>query len=118
VTWEDQNLRNRSRPITLEHYLQARERLILARASHLSQLSHKLQENRVRPIIGDILEGKTGNVSYPAEDVRYVEDLGLIETQPEIRIANRIYQEVIPRELTRSAQLLHQTAWYVRPDRH
>lgn len=31
---------------------------------------------------------------------KYVEDLGLIVTRPQIRIANRIYREVIPRELT------------------
>jgi hypothetical protein len=118
ATWEDQELRDRSKPVTLEHYFRARERLIQARATHLNQLAHRLQEDRVRPIISDILQGKTVNTSYPADDLRYVEDLGLIETQPEIRIANRIYQEVIPRELTRSTQLAfpQQTAWYVRGD--
>lgn len=43
-------------------------------------------------------------------------DLGLIRTEGHIRIANRIYQEVIPRELIYSTQLTitHETAWYVR----
>lgn len=114
VTWEDQELRDRSKPVTLERYFQARERLIQARATHLNQLAHRLQEDRVRPIIRDILRGKTINTSYAAEELRYVEDLGLIEAQPEIRIANRIYQEVIARELTRPTQLAfaQQTDWH------
>jgi len=48
-----------------------------------------------------------------------VEDLGLIRRKPEVRIANRIYRETIPRELTSPIQDgLHQpTAWYLTPDR-
>jgi hypothetical protein len=47
-----------------------------------------------------------------------VEDLGLITTDQQLRIANKIYQEVIPRELTYTTQLTitHETAWYVAPD--
>jgi hypothetical protein len=104
VTWKDQELRDRAKPIALQHYLQARERLLHARVSHLTYLAHKLQEDRVRPIVTDILQGGTVNKNYPIEDLRYVEDLGLIETQPQIRVANRIYQEVILRELTQSSQ--------------
>lgn len=118
VTWKDRELRDRSQPITLERYFDARERLILSRATHLDQLTDKLREKRVLPIISDILQGKTVDTSYPADDLRYVEDLGLIVTRPEIRIANRIYTEVIPRELTWSTQqaLTQQTVWYVASD--
>lgn len=98
LTWEDRELRERSRPITLERYCEARERLIQSRATHLNQLSEKLREDRVLPIISDILQGKTVDISYPADDLRYLEDLGLIVTQPHIAIANRIYKEVIARE--------------------
>jgi hypothetical protein len=52
------------------------------------------------------------------DDILYVRDLGLIETAGQLRLANRIYQEIIPRELTYSTQLTitHQPAWYVQPD--
>ncbi len=52
------------------------------------------------------------------DDIWYVRDLGLIRTEGQIRIANRIYQEVIPRKLTFSTQLTisHQPAWYIRSD--
>lgn len=118
VTWEDRELRDRRQPITLERYFEARERLIQSRATHLDHLTEKLREPRVIPIISDILQGKTVATNYPADDLRYVEDLGLIATRPHIRIANRIYTEVIPRELTWPTQqgLTQQTVWYVRPD--
>jgi hypothetical protein len=53
-------------------------------------------------------------------DLDYVADLGLITIQPSVKIANRLYQEVIPRELTWRKQNRipnQETAWYVRPDR-
>ena len=50
-----------------------------------------------------------------SDDQEYVEDLGLIRRKPELVIANRIYREVLPRELTAAIQDgLHQPqAWYV-----
>ena len=56
----------------------------------------------------------------PGDDVQYVEDLGLIQRKPEVSIANRIYREVLPREITAPIQdYLHQPqVWYVRPDNH
>ena len=45
-------------------------------------------------------------------------DLGLIKTEGQLSIANPIYQEVIPRELTFSTQLTiaQEPAWYIRRD--
>jgi hypothetical protein len=49
-----------------------------------------------------------------------VQDLGIIKRSRsgEIRISNRIYQEIIPRELSYEMQLgiIQKTAWYVRED--
>ena len=56
----------------------------------------------------------------PLQDIEYVEDLGLITTRPSIRISNRIYQEIIPRELTLGIQIgiaNQEQAWYVTPER-
>ncbi|TSE25438.1 hypothetical protein Tsedi_01355 [Tepidimonas sediminis] len=117
-TWQDRELRkNRALPVTLERYKAARERLIQSRATHLDQLTDKLREPRVHAVISRILAGENPHDTLPTEDVEYVADLGLIETRPQLRIANRIYREVIPRELTwtRQITITHEQAWYVRP---
>ena len=117
-TWQDKELRkNRALPVTLERYKAARERLIQSRATHLDQLTDKLREPRVHAVISRILAGENPHDTLPTEDVEYVADLGLIETRPQLRIANRIYREVIPRELTwtRQITITHEQAWYVRP---
>ena len=57
---------------------------------------------------------------FRADDVQYVIDLGLIrqERTGALQLANRIYQEVIPRELTWDAQtgMTLVAAWYLRQD--
>ncbi len=110
--------RDRSQPITVELIQEAKEQLILRRETHLDQLVDKLREERVRRVIEPILAGADSSTTIPTDDIMYVRDLGLIDTVGQLRIANRIYQEVIPRELTYSEQLTiaHQTAWYVLPD--
>ena len=53
------------------------------------------------------------------DDQQYAEDLGLIRTRPEVAISNRIYREIIPRELTWTTQtrITHDQAWYLTPER-
>ncbi|MBQ8673714.1 MAG: hypothetical protein IJ511_06665 [Bacteroides sp.] len=50
--------------------------------------------------------------------VRYVIDLGVIVRGKPLRVANAIYKEVIPRELTwvRQQTLVQQSARYLNPD--
>ncbi|MCP4344443.1 MAG: ATP-binding protein [Desulfobacterales bacterium] len=110
--------RDRNITITAELIAQAKENLIHRRDVHIDQLADKLQEERVRTVIEPILAGGNEPEKIPTDDIWYVRDLGLIRTEGQIRIANRIYQEVIPRELTFSTQLTisHQPAWYIRPD--
>ncbi|MDY0301374.1 MAG: hypothetical protein RBQ99_07290, partial [Trichlorobacter sp.] len=53
------------------------------------------------------------------DDVQYVIDLGLIKNRPSLRISNRIYQEVIPRELTWVTQSYianQEQSWYITKD--
>jgi len=57
--------------------------------------------------------------SISVDDQQYVEDLGLITSRPTVKISNRIYQEVIPRELTWVAQTRipnQEQAWYINED--
>lgn len=119
MTWKDKTARDRSTPITFERYQAARERLIRARETHLDQLTDKLKEPRVNRVISAILSGDDNIPDIHDDDLQYVEDLGLITTYPQVEISNRIYQEVIPREVTWQWQATitnQQTSWYVLPD--
>jgi len=116
--FEIKESRERQKPITPEIMLQAKENLILRRDTHIDQLADKLSEERVRRVIAPILAGIGDPRDLPEDDLSYVRDLGLIKIQGNARIANRIYQEVIPRALTYGTQvtITHDSAWYVRKD--
>jgi hypothetical protein len=109
--------RDRTQPITLAQVEEAKENLILRRETHLDQLADKLDELRVQRVIEPLLAGEDFTTELNKDDVSYVLDLGLIrQTRAgEIRIANLIYQEVIPRELGWNIQsgMSEQTQWYV-----
>ena len=106
--------RDRSRAIVEEDILEAQEELILERAVHLDQLAEKLKEDRVRRVIEPLL-GSAERHYYTARDLEYVRDLGLVAPDAPVRMANPIYAEVVPRELTYAMQegLVLETAWYV-----
>ena len=52
---------------------------------------------------------------YSDHDLEYARDLGLVAPDDPVRVANPIYAEVIPRQLTAAVQsgLVQETAWYV-----
>ncbi|MBI5593865.1 MAG: ATP-binding protein [Deltaproteobacteria bacterium] len=108
----------RENPITPEMMTQAKESLIIRRETHLDQLMDKLQEERVIRVLGPILEGKALSQSFQKDDIGYVLDLGLIRqaTNGEIQLSNRIYQEIIPRELVWNIQsgMTEKASWYIR----
>ncbi|MCY4660637.1 MAG: AAA family ATPase [Acidobacteria bacterium] len=108
--------RDRSRPITANDVAESQERLILDRVTHLDDLAKKLNEDRVRRVIEPILAG-AGVRAWSDEDLAYVRDLGLVKLEADgsPHIANPIYREVVPRELTWAVQtgLPQKTAWFV-----
>ena len=106
-----------SRSVTEAAVMDAREALILRRDTHLDHLTDKLQEDRVWRVVEPLLAGAAES-RYTARDVEYVRDLGLIARDPPVRMANPIYAEVVPRELTWLAQddLPHDPAWYVNAE--
>jgi hypothetical protein len=118
MTYEDKNARNRNTTIRLEQYQAARERLILSRATHLDQLSDKLQEPRVHKVIAALLSTEQTELQISRDDMEYVSDLGLIRRKPYLQIANCIYQEIIPRELISVTQdtMVQELAWYQSED--
>ena len=96
----------------------ARENLILRRETHIHQLADKLKEDRVKHVIEPILVGSKEPEKINDEDIDYVVDLGLIRKKPYLRIANKIYQEIIPRQLTYSTELTmtQEASWYTKDD--
>jgi len=120
ATFNMKENKDRSKPITLNTIKEAKERLILRRDTHLDQLVDKLQEPRVRRVIEPMLSGKLSSSDHRPDDVQYVRDLGLINVarNGQISIANAIYKEIIPRELTWTMQTGMTTdhLWYINPD--
>jgi len=118
LTFEDNQTRDRRVPITFDHYFAARERLIQSRMTHLDQLMDKLKEARVHRVIAPLLMSEAREPEFREEDLQYVEDLGLIYRKPQVTIANRIYLETLPRELTAATQdgISHSQQWYVTRD--
>ena len=110
-------VRRRDRAIAVRDVFDAREALILRRETHLDQLADKLREPRVRRVIEPLLGG--ADAEYSDRDFEYVRDLGLVAPGRALRVANPIYGEVLPRELTWVLEheiAPRETSWYVRPD--
>ena len=107
--------RNLEQVIDVEAIHEVREQLIRRRETHLDQLTDKLQEERVRRVVEPLLSGGLDPGEIPADDLQYVRDLGLVRGGDPIAIANPIYQEVIPRDLTWTTQASfhHDPAWYI-----
>ena len=109
--------KDRTKPITVEMFKDAKESLILRRDTHLDQLTDKLKEERVRNIIQPILKGEDTLSQFNDNDLMYLIDLGLVNklTGGKVEIANEIYKEIIPRELvwTTQATIHHETVWYI-----
>lgn len=114
----EKDVTDRAVAITEAHLISARETLIQRRDTHIDSLADKLNEERVRRVIAPIVAGKMIAPDVMNDDLQYVRDLGLVVTDPEIRIANPIYQEVIPRSLTYVLQrtIPAKTSFYTRPD--
>ena len=108
---------DRSRAITEDDILAAQEVLIRERVVHLDQLAAKLQEDGVQRVVEPMLSGASPG-SYTADDLEYVRDLGLVSLDRPPRIANPIYAEVVPRELTcdTEAGMLVEPARYIDDD--
>ena len=122
VTYRMKENRDRSVTITPDMIYRAQEQIIYRRDTHIDILIYKLQEPRVKRVIEPILanaeEPDKGKMN--TDDIQYVTDMGLItrDRGKPIRIANGIYREIIPRELTWNTQqtLIQEPQWYERSD--
>ena len=122
VTMRMKENRDRSVRIIPEMIYKAQEQIIYRRDTHIDILIDKLKEPRVKRVIEPILSNsdEPDDGLIPTDDVQYVADMGLIKVErgKNRRIANAIYREIIPRELTWSTQdgLAIQPMWYQNPD--
>jgi hypothetical protein len=97
-------------PITVEHMEEAKERLILARQTHLDSLVDKLREPRVRRLLEPLMSGDATLNSLAdragpyLDDLQYASDLGIVAPKPPLRVANPIYKEVFTRVLAVEAE--------------
>lgn len=103
--------RDRTRPIAAEMIAQAKGNLIQRRETHLDQLADKLREERVQRVVSPILQGLDAPMDLLEDDILYVRDLGLIDTEGSLAIANPIYAEIIPPGVSPANRQLR------RPDR-
>ncbi len=122
VTYKMRENRDRSVVITPEMMYRAQERIIYRRDTHIDILIDKLKEPRVKRVIEPILANsdEADDSLIPNDDIQYAVDMGLIKSErgKPRRIANGIYREIIPRELTWSTQdgLVQQPQWYQNAD--
>ena len=120
VTMKMKENRDRSIRIIPEMIYKAQERIIYRRDTHIDILIDKLREDRVRRVIAPMLANEDGEIEehLKDDDIQYVIDLGLIVRDKPLRVANAIYKEIIPRELTwaRQQTLVQQSSWYINPD--
>jgi len=104
VTFRMKENRDPAVVITPQMIDTAKERLILSGQTHLYQLAYHLKEDRVRRVIQPLILGEESSDQLP-DDLQYCVDLGLIKkSNGTYIISNRIYAEVIPRELTQVVQ--------------
>jgi len=91
--------------VTLEHIMEAREQMILARETHLDSLSYRLDNPEIRKIIESLMIGKTDPLLSEGEGFRLCLDLGLVTREKGTpSVSNPIYREVLARQLTTGPQ--------------
>lgn len=92
---------DREEEIRPEHLDKAKEVLIQRCDTHLDSLVERLREPRVQRVIEAVLSGELLPEDGLVDDVKFVKDLGLVDSGPQgLEIANPIYREIIPRALT------------------
>ena len=112
--------KNRKTQITANMIDIAKENLVRGRVTHLDQLADKLQEDRLKNIIEPMLSGEDFE-EFKYDDIEYALDLGLIIRGPRgLEISNKIYKEVIPRELSNLTQTRIESKvdrlWFINED--
>jgi hypothetical protein len=92
--------------VTIDHILEAREQMILARETHLDALAYRIEDPRIRKIMETLISGEPDTSLAEGEAFRLCLDLGLVDIiDGTPSVANPIYREVLARQMTYSTQL-------------
>lgn len=104
--------------LSVEDVDRAKDRLILARQTHLDSLLARLREERVRRVLEPVIAGAAHISGRYQDDIEYVQDLGLFAVDRPVRVANPIYREVVVRALADTVQqdLVLDPRTYLAPD--
>lgn len=106
-------------PLDVTQVHKAKEILIQRQDTHLDSLAKCMEEPRIRAVIEPLMAGQELD-QVPLDDRQYLVDLGLVRRSLEggLMIANRIYQEVLPRVLASGPQdsLPSISPTWLRPD--
>ncbi|MGE5343963.1 MAG: P-loop NTPase fold protein [Candidatus Omnitrophota bacterium] len=109
-----------SKPITMNVLIQAKNKLIQRRATHLDNLFEVLKEERVKEVVQAIINGDNLVFDIMDDDILYVRGLGIVSETAPLTFANPVYAEMIPRILLSPIQasipLEIQTTSFVKED--
>jgi hypothetical protein len=89
--------KDRSVGVTVEAVDSAAQNIIMSHSSHIDSLANRLKEPSVRRVVNAVIVGGDRE-RFSADDLEYVTDLGILQPGGKV-FANRIYGEVIPRQL-------------------
>ncbi|MDM8525639.1 ATP-binding protein [Desulfococcaceae bacterium HSG8] len=87
-----------SQTIMLAHVAEARESLIRQQDIHLDNLPEKLKEPAMKHATEAVISGEFLQAGR-LDELRYLQNIGLVTRKPPIEFANPIYTEIIPRML-------------------
>ena len=93
--------RDRKKEISPQMILQAKENLFRQRLTHFNQVKSNLKEEQVKKVLLTVLSENPTSQHTSSDDMSYVEELGLIKSRPQLKVTNRIYYELIKKELSR-----------------
>jgi hypothetical protein len=92
--------------VTIEHIMEAREQMILARETHLDALAYRLEDPAIRSVMETLMTGEPDPRLAEGEAFRLCLDLGLVAIENGTPVvANPMYREVLARQMTYGTQL-------------
>jgi len=86
---------DRTQPVVARDIEEAKEILIENRNIHFNHLIDQVQQSRVWGVLSSVLKGNLLSLSLPPDDLKYVEDLGLVGSGLNgLEVANPVYKEI------------------------
>jgi hypothetical protein len=93
--------------LKLAHVKEAREQMVLARETHLESLAYRMEDTRIRKLMGTLITGGVDLDIANSETFRLCTDLGLVTLEKGVPcIANPLYREVLARQMTFGVQTM------------